>query len=290
VDTPIEQLKFASDDVEVVVLPELGARIHSLRFRGIELLRTPATLEQHRADPFFWGAYVMAPWCNRIAPGLTKVGERFVDLPSNFTDGSAIHGQVYIAPWQREGDDLVFTGGSEGWPWRYGAMLRISVKGSTVRIEQSLENLDQSPMPGGIGVHPWFAGQPLVAIHSGLVYSPNSNTPAKPADVAGDLDLELLGPMAVGVDATWPVAASGLVAELHWPDTGTHVEVHVESDAAFVVAANPGNRDAIALETQTHAPQGLRRLSNREPGALAMVAPDTSLRLTTELRISQRKT
>ena len=95
--------------------------------------------------------------------------------------------------------------------------------------------------------------------------------------------------MAVGVDATWPVAASGLVAELHWPDTGTHVEVHVESDAAFVVAANPGNRDAIALETQTHAPQGLRRLSNREPGALTMVAPDASLRpRTTELRISQR--
>jgi aldose 1-epimerase len=284
----LERVNFASDDLEVVLLPDLGARIHSIRYRGHELLRTPDTVEEHRADPFFWGAYVMAPWCNRIAPGLTKVGERFVDLPSNFTDGTAIHGQAYIAPWEREGDQLTFTGGGEGWPWRYGATLKVSITGSTVRIEQSLENLDQSAMPGGIGIHPWFSGQPLVAIHSGLVFSTNSNTPAKPADVAGDLDLELLGPMAVGVDATWPVEPSGLVAELHWPASATHLEVHIQSEAAFVVAANPGNRDAIALETQTHAPQGLRRLTNREPGALTMIAPDTSLTLVTELRLSQR--
>ncbi|MEP7360662.1 MAG: hypothetical protein ABI744_03695 [Chloroflexota bacterium] len=284
----IEQLTFASDDVQVIVLPELGARLHSLRFRGHELLRTPATLEEHRADPFFWGAYVMAPWCNRIKTGLARVGERIVDLPSNFADGSAMHGQVYVAPWQLEDDELSAIGGSEGWPWRYRTTLRVSVVGSVVRLEQSLQNLDQAPMPGGVGIHPWFAGQPLAAIHSGLVYSTNSNTPAKPADVEGDLDLELLGPMAVGVDATWPVEPSGLVAELHWPDSGTHVEVHVESDAAFVVAANPGNRNAIALETQTHVPQGLRRLTNREPGALAMIAPDASLNLVTELRLSVR--
>jgi galactose mutarotase-like enzyme len=289
VDQPIEQLTFGGDDLDVVVLPDLGARIHSIRYRGHDLLRTPATLAEHRADPFFWGAYVMAPWCNRIATGLTTVGERVVDLPSNFTDGSAIHGQVYIAPWEREGDELYFVGGSEGWPWRYRTSLRVTVDGSTVRIEQSLQNMDQAPMPGGVGIHPWFAGQPLVAIHSGRVFSTNSNTPAKPADVAGELDLELLGPMAVGVDAAWPVEANGLVAELHWPETGTHIEVHVASDvAAFVVAANPGNRDAIALETQTHAPQGLRRLTNRELGALTMIAPDASLRLVTELRLSQR--
>lgn len=284
----IEQLTIASDDVQVVVLPELGARVHSIRYRDRELLRTPPTLEEHRADPFFWGGYVMAPWCNRISPGLTTVGDRVVDLPSNFSDGTAIHGQAYVAPWQREDDELTFTGGAEGWPWRYKTSLRVTVSGSVVRIEQSLENLDQAPMPGGLGIHPWFSGQPLVAIHSGQVFSTNSESPAKPANVEGDLNLELLGPMAVGVDATWPVAPTGLAAELHWPATGVHVEVHVEAGAAFVVAANPGNRDAIALETQTHAPQGLRRLTKREPGALAMIAPDTSLNLVTELRLSQR--
>jgi aldose 1-epimerase len=288
VEGDLERLTFASDDVEVVLLPELGARIHSIRYRGHELLRSPARLEEHRADPFFWGAYVMAPWCNRIRPGLTTVGDRVVDLPSNFVDGSAIHGQAYIAPWQREDDALTFTGGGGGWPWRYSTSLKVSVAGSGVSLEQSLHNLDQAAMPAGIGIHPWFTGQPLVSIHSGLVFSPNGESPAKPADVAGELDLELLGPMAVGVDATWPVDASGLVAELHWPDSGIHLEVHVASDAAFVVAANPGNRGAIALETQTHAPQGLRRLTNREPGALTMIAPDASLSLVTELRLSQR--
>ena len=68
-----ERLILASDELEVVALPAMGARIHSIRFRGHDLLRTPATLEQHRADPFFWGAFVMAPWCNRITPGLATV-------------------------------------------------------------------------------------------------------------------------------------------------------------------------------------------------------------------------
>lgn len=40
---------------------------------------------------------------------------------------------------------------------------------------------------------------------------------------------------------------------------------------------------AVAVEPQTHAPQGLRRLLNREPGAMAMIGPAESLRMGVEL-------
>src|SRR3954463_8009098 len=103
-------LTFASREVEVVVLPELGARLHRLRFRGVDLLRTPDDVAQHQREPFFYGAYVMAPWCNRLAPGPLDVAARTVDLPTNFSDGSAIHGQVYLAPWQGDRDELFAEG------------------------------------------------------------------------------------------------------------------------------------------------------------------------------------
>ena len=53
--------------------------------------------------------------------------------------------------------------------------------------------------------------------------------------------------------------------------------------SAYVVAASPSELDAIAVEPQTHAPQGLRRLINGEPGALALLDPGGSLSLITEL-------
>jgi galactose mutarotase-like enzyme len=46
-----------------------------------------------------------------------------------------------------------------------------------------------------------------------------------------------------------------------------------------VTAANASDVQAIAVEPQTHAPQGLRRLLNGEPGALAWIQPGDELEL-----------
>jgi len=62
----MEALTYASETVEAVVLPDAGARLHRLRVFGHDLLRTPNDPALHRADPFCWAAYVMAPWCNRL--------------------------------------------------------------------------------------------------------------------------------------------------------------------------------------------------------------------------------
>ncbi len=278
-------LTFAGSDVEVVVLPAMGARLHRLRYRGHDLLRTPSDIDEHRRDPFFWGAYVMAPWCNRLAPGKTQVAGRTVDVPVNFSDGSAIHGEVFLAPWTVGPGGLQIEGGGGGWPWRYRVGLNITVDGDRVRIDQRLTNLDDAPMPGGIGLHPWWAGQPEVAIHATRVFTPNVASPPTPGAVAGPLDLRHLGPMAAGVDATWPVERPP-AATLFWPNTGLRVTIEVEPAGSYIVAANPGNRDAIALEPETHAPMGLRRLLNGQPGAMTLIASGESLSLVTSLALS----
>ena len=278
-------LTFASSEVEVVVLPTLGARLHRLRYRGHDLLRTPTDIDEHRRDPFFYGAYVMAPWCNRLTPGELEFAGRTVDLPVNFSDGSAIHGQVFLAPWEVGPDGLLIDGGGEGWPWRYRVGLQIAVDFVTVRITQHLTNLDDVPMPGGIGLHPWWAGQPQLAIPAAHVFTPNVASPPVPSVVTGPLDLRHLGSMAIGVDATWPIDGH-LAATLFWPDTGVRVTLAVEPANAYVVAANPGNRDAIALEPETHAPMGLRRLLKSEPGAMTLIAPGEKLSLVTTLTLS----
>ncbi len=279
----VEECSFTDGTVDVVVLPEVGARIHRVRAFGHDLLRTPQDSAEHLRDPFYWGAYVMAPWCNRIETGVLDIGSRRIALHSNFPDGSAIHGQVYARPWERVGDGaLRVTGGGDGWPWTYDVGLRISVADRSVRIRLSLTNTSSDPMPAGLGLHPWFRRPLLVAIRGAAVFTRNAATEARPVPAHGPFDLRAVDEMPADLDATWTDLAEPPV-ELRWPDQGVGATMRIASPTRHVVAASPGGLDAIAVEPETHAPQGLRRLLNGEPGGLTMLGPGRTLDLGVEL-------
>ena len=146
--TTMESVVLRGDDIELTVLPGVGARVHSLRVRGHELVRSPADAAQHVAEPFFWGGYIMAPWCNRLATGPVAVAGRTINLAPNFPDGSAIHGQVYDAAWQRTDDaSFAIERDGDGWPWRYRAEIDYRLEGRHVAITQRLRNLGGEPCP-----------------------------------------------------------------------------------------------------------------------------------------------
>lgn len=270
-------------DVAIEVLPEVGARLHRLRAFGHDLLRTPEDPAMHRTDGFFWGGYIMAPWCNRIQTGPVDVGARRLDLPSNFFDGSAIHGQVYGRPWRDLGDGrFAIDGGGDAWPWPYAVEARYEVAGGAVRIGLALTNRADDPMPAGIGIHPWFRRPALVAIHGDAVYPANAATDPEPEPVRGPFDLRSVEPMADGLDATWTALTEPAV-EVRWPATGIRMTMRSISPSTHIVAASPADLEAIAIEPETHAPQGLRRLLRGEPGAMQWLATGATLELITTL-------
>lgn len=279
----MEELLFSDGTIEVVVLPEVGARLHRLRVFGHDLLRTPADPATHADDPFFWGAYVMAPWCNRIEAGPVPVGSQRLALDSNYPDGTAIHGQVYARPWEVVDEStLRIRAGGDGWPWLYEVSERIEVVDGLVRIELALSNLADASMPAGLGIHPWFLRPLLVAIRGEAVYPSNTAPAARPEPVAGPFDLREVGAMAADLDATWSDLAEPPV-ELCWPDRHVRAVMRVVAPTTYVVAASPGALDATAVEPQTHAPQGLRRTLADEPGGLAWLEPGRTLGLVVEL-------
>ena len=283
----------ASDDLEVVLLPDIGARIHRLRAWGVDLLRTPQDPGTHAADPWFWGAYVMAPWCNRITPGPTEVLGRMVDVPANFPDGSAIHGQVSHRPWEVIGDGAFrVEGGGEGtgWPWRYEVTASLAVAGPTLSLRYALRNLDDGPMPAGLGLHPWFRAPLDLRVPAASVYAVNSDSQARPVAVAGPLDLSTSTTPAPGLDATW-VDLDEPVLGLAWPELGLAARIEVTApspDHLAVPVATPAGMHATAVEPQTHGPDGLRRLLRREPHALAALERGRSLELA--LTVAVRRT
>ena len=277
------QVVLGSDAVELHVLPQLGARLHRLRVDGHDLLRTPDDARAYTDEPFHWGAFVMAPWCNRLTAGRTPFGGRWVDLKANFRDGSAIHGQVYERPWtvHTEGDFSVSAGG-DGWPWPYRVGLRLRVVGKrTLLIEQSLTNMSDEPMPGGLGIHPWFRRPIRVAVNGGAVYPTNiDRAPAEP--VSGRLDLRQARELEEGIDGAWTELAEP-AADLRWPQLDLRAVVRVTGPQRFIVVASPTGVDAVAIEPQTHAAFGLDRLLSGERGGLTLIEPGEQLQLITEL-------
>jgi aldose 1-epimerase len=283
-----EELVLRSDGLEVVLLPALGGRIHRLRAFGHDLLRTPGNPSTHRDEPFFWGAYVMAPWCNRIRPGPTVVDGRTVDVQPNFDDGTAIHGQVSSRPWEHAGDGaLRVTGGDDGsgWPWAYDVVAHATVDGPILRLRYRLTNRSDGPMPAGIGLHPWFRQPVEVAISAESVYPRNHDSPAHPEAAAGPLNLARRRPLTPDVDATWTRAREPRI-ELTWPGAGVSAAIDVETPRFLVAAASPSHLDAVAVEPQTHGPDGLRRLLRNEPDALTVLEPEEALELEIRLTVA----
>lgn len=285
-----EELLLRSDELEVVLLPALGGRIHRLRAYGHDLVRTPTTTATHLEEPFFWGGYVMAPWCNRVRTGRTVVEGRTVDLEPNFDDGTAIHGQVSSRPWKPIGDGaLRVTGGEDGsgWPWAYDVTAKAMVDGPTLRLHYRLTNRSDGRMPAGLGLHPWFRTPVEVAISAEAVYPRNRESPERPERATGPLDLARRRELAPDVDATWARAREPRI-ELFWPDAGVSAAIEVEAPRFLVAAASPAHLDAVAIEPQTHGPDGLRRLLGSEPDPLAVLEPGDALELQIRLRVKPR--
>lgn len=274
-----EIVSIGGDRIELELLPAVGTRLHRLRIDGFDALRTPPNLARHLDDPWYWGSYPLAPWCNRLPPGRTEVAGRVVDLAPNFPDGSAIHGEVARAPWERV-DDTRFRirAGGDAWPWPYEVEQSFVIDGGRFDLTLALRNLADAPMPAGLGIHPWFAKPVAVAIRASSAYPDNLATEAEPVPVEGELDRRRLAPMPDDVDATWADLDEPPIS-LRWPGPGLECTITFEAPSRVVTAASPANIDAIAVEPVTHAPAGIRRLLHHEPGGLALLEPGATLEL-----------
>ena len=285
---PGATVRIADGPIEVELLPDVGARLHRLRAFGHDLLRTPDDPAAHVTDPFRWGAYVMAPWCNRIATTPTTVDGQSLALPGNFEDGTAIHGQVYAAGWTLETDgSLSVRGGGDDWPWPYACRLRVAIANSAVTLDLSLTNLAPAPMPAGIGLHPWFRRPLDVRIDAERGIASNTDPASSIQPVAGSLDLRTLRPMPPNLDAAW-LAHGDPAVELRWPEPAVSATLRARTTGElWIVAASPAALGAVAVEPQTHAPYGLARRLRGEAGSMQALAPGATLRLTTELAFAR---
>lgn len=225
-----------------------------------------------------YGVPIMYPWPNRIRDGRFTFAGREHHVPIASRGPHAIHGLTRERAWTVEeaGTDdlgafcraLVMTRESadDVWPWRSRLTFEYRLHGRTLDMRAEAENLGDTPMPMGFGIHPWFD------VPFGSSSTRGQMEVRAPASGFWALDQTLcttgpVHPLSEGIDlCDWtpigeqfiddvytglPLTDGRYTAEIRDPANGRIVAVH--ADAAFrehVVFA-PLHADVICLEPYT---------------------------------------
>lgn len=285
----MQELAFASENVELTVLPALGGRVLSLRAFGRELLRRPSSLEVIRREPLYWSSYPLVPWCNRIPGGRLAFGGTVYQLPADF-DGHAIHGHGATAVWHHVGDGRIEFDrpGSSTYPWPYRSWQRFEVDRDEARIEVGITNTGTTSMPAGLGIHPWWnADRGLeIRLPAERVYLGHDGVPQPgvAVPVSGTHDLRRLAPPTWDLDDLWTGLTERRI-DLRWSEWGLEAAYEFDAACDHVVLAAIEQFGAVAIEPQTHATDGHRRREWGEPGAIAALEPGHHLTISYTIQV-----
>ena len=273
-------IHLTSADWEAELRPEIGGSLAALRHRGVDVLRP---MPPDSVDPLQAACFPLAPSCNRIRNGRFAFGGRQVALPPNFPpEPHSLHGLSWQAPWTvTSAADFKAAlahsyDGTGPWPWAYDAEQRIRLGTQGCAITLDLTNRADTPMPCGLGLHPYLRRRPetrlrftasaMLEVNDGLIPTGQSGNPDRFADWPNGAALP---PLTVDhCFAGWDGTA--LVED----DLG-RIRLTARGASHLHVYA-PADGSALCCEPVSHTPDAL----NRAPAEMTMLPPGCTASLT----------
>lgn len=243
----MESIELTSSDLAVTLKPNLGGRISSIRFRGVELLIQESSTAPH--DPVFAGSYVMAPFAGRIRHGKFEFENASHEIPLCPGHEHAMHGYALDRAWQvleRTSHRLVLQIElDERWP--FGGIVEQSIELDENILKQEIRFRAATKTPVWLGWHPWWKRQPTPATDAQLYFSAEQMLNREGALPTG----EIVAPKA----QPWDDAFTELGANprIIWPGVG---QVEMTSSESWWVVYNERD-DAICVEPQSGPPNAI---------------------------------
>lgn len=292
-------------------VPEMGLQCFRYRTGSLDIITGPDNVGVWRENPFQSGMPILFPWPGRIAGGRFTYAGCELRVPINEPGrGNAIHGLIYNRRFvvKRRGPyyltaELDSAADPElGGIWPYPFLLGIDYEiGSGLRMRASVVNTGTSAMPFGLGAHPYFHA-PLSG-HTGrqsMMLKVDADSrwelneglipTGRREPVAGDYDLrqpvKLDGKSFDDVFVRCNSSADGPVARLIYPATRLAVELWAAPAFRDIVVYVPPDRDVVALEPYTCAPDAFNLAARKIPGGMIELAPGARFEASFEIRLS----
>lgn len=273
--------------LEAALSPEAGGSLRWLSYDGVDLLRRAP---DGSADPLAMASFPLVPYANRIAHGRFLFDGKNCQLRRNFGDHPhSIHGVGWQTKWTAKetyADSVKLVkihDVNDDWPWPFRVGQCVALKSSHMSMSLSLTNVGDTPMPAGLGFHPYLLAD--AATH--LQFDARSlwlSTPdmlpdrevsadrlgdwSHPAPVPGDSLID-------NVYGGWGGSATVLRGD------GLRLTLRATGADWLHVFRPPGGTD-FCLEPVSHMPDAINR-----PSGMAILVPGETMQLSMTIEIDR---
>lgn len=292
-----ERIAMESDEVFVELLPTLGGALGAFELKKgpdrLPVLRRWNGEEDRRSV----SSSPMVPWFNRISGGGFMFGVFYPIAPNDPIEPVPIHGDGWYTPWdvaERSLTRVAMTLRSRAIPpFDYEATRVFTLNGPKLTMELTVKHCGTTPIPYGLGEHPWFDRTPGVTIHAPATGAwpeqpPDFPTSPTPAPLPEKWDFN--APRALPDDfidngfAGWNGKA-----RIEWADRGVALDIEADPPTPYYHVYSPDKHSAVfCFEPVTHPFNAFGMPGEPEAKGLRVLAPgeETSLclHLTAQLR------
>lgn len=248
-------------------------------------------------DAFAVGALAMAsfplvPYSNRILGGSFEFrGRSISQRPNMLPHEHPLHGHAWRAPWTVQHQtgsqlELAYVHRPDEWPWHYSALQSLRLSGTALMLTLSVENRSATPMPAGLGLHPYFECNESTTLRAHLprVWQAKDFVPTALEPVARAWDFGR--PQRVAeVELDHCFAGWDGAAEIHWPDRQLRLRIESDPVASHAVIYVPRGATFFCFEPVSHANDAFN-LAARGVGDTGMRVIEPGERLSMSVRFS----
>jgi aldose 1-epimerase len=269
-------IALSAGDYRLVLEPARGGSVARFAWHNEPLFREtcgPGILDT--------ACFPLVPFCNRIAHGRFAWQGRSITLAPNFPGSDhphPLHGFGWLDRW-----DVVECSTTRAvlrhshragpWPWDYTAEQVFILTEHGLRHELSVCNTGETPMPAGLGFHPYFPRDDETryhSLHTGEWQTADEGLPFALHSGAKAIDWWHGQPVASRcVDTVY----AGRHGPMHivWPRRHLSLTIAPCDGLPLTVVYIPAKADFFCVEPVSHATDAV----NREPGMGALNGGET---------------
>ncbi|RST30008.1 aldose 1-epimerase [Sphingomonas ginkgonis] len=286
----MSRLHLSAGPLTLDLAPQHGGAIARFDHGGRPVMRpapdaTEAVLEM--------ASFPLVPFVNRIRDGRFRCGGVTVELAPNMAnDPSPLHGQGWLSEWTVvEADDesavLAYRHEPGEWPWRYDAVQRFMLDPTGLFVLLTCRNLSDTPMPCGLGIHPYFPCDGETLLDTGVTAAwtiDDKVLPVERVPAEGRFDLRQRRICGQNLDNGFD-GWNGQ-ALLRWSD-GLSCTIR-SSDARYFQVYSPATGGIVVAEPVQHANAALNEPEERwaELG-IVMLAPGDERSISVRFEVAQ---
>jgi len=294
-----------NDRLKLEVSPQFGAGItgfSTLRDSGEWLPLMRHTLLEHlqSGKTGNFSSYILMPYSNRIRNAHFRFAGQDYPLKPNNREGTARHGDVFSKPWttimqdaraasyridSRDFSDFNF-------PFPFVGTVTYRLEKMTLLIQLELQNVGSSPMPAGMGIHPYFnrfipsSQEATLEFGAGGYYQVPADLMPTGGPIPVPPELDFSSARAAGGQKLDTVYAGwNGVAHLRWESLGLALEIAADPIFSHFVAYTHYD-GTLALEPVTHATDGFNLMEQGvENTGVKVLEPGESMDGTIRMRV-----